>query len=224
MDRAPAYYAQVVQCSQDCPLVKNCNVDHNLRRGFLPRGTTSRSAPGRVRLMIVVTNPGDPQPREDKVYKATDPSHLATAAWHFTKATLDGRTDHSRTLSQVLCEAAFLLDCKPLQVLDVCVITNHVKCSTPKAFSKYCKGEELQRRREVSARCVAKHLVDEIEYWRPERIAVFSATARDALQSAGVAIDGYIAHPTARGKNMNRDYRDDQLRRLKAELEADRAR
>jgi len=71
----------------------------------------------------------------------------------------------------------------------------------------------------VSQRCIKTHLRTELDYWEPEKIAVFSATARDALQELGILFDGYIAHPTARGLNMNREHRRKELERLKFELD-----
>ncbi|MBU06020.1 MAG: hypothetical protein CL877_08760 [Dehalococcoidales bacterium] len=212
---APGYYAEVVTCSEACPLVQNVNVDPNLSLRYLPRGTTSRAAPGVVRLMIVATNPGSPQEREDGQYRGKSGEALADAAWQFTAATLEGNTAFSHTLAPLLAEASFLLDCPESEVLDQCVFTNHVRCSTPQSFSAYNKGEDLHQRKQISQICITRHLVREIEYWSPDRVAVFSATARDAMRTAGVDFHGYIAHPTALGKNRNREYRQQKLAELK---------
>ncbi len=212
---APGYYADVVTCSEACPLVQNSNVDPNLSLRYLPRGTTSRATPGDVKLMIVATNPGSPQEREDRQYRGKLGEALADAAWQFTAATLEGNTAFSLTLDPLLAEASFLLDCPESEVLDQCVFTNHVRCSTPQSFSAYNKGEILRQRNQISQNCITKHLVREIEYWSPDRVAVFSATARDAMRTAGVNFHGYIAHPTALGKNRNREYRQQKLAELK---------
>ena len=80
MSDAPAYYRDVVSCSRPCPLVQNANISPPLPSRFIPRGTTSRATPGKVRLMVVGTNPGQPQPREDDVYNGKISQALADAA------------------------------------------------------------------------------------------------------------------------------------------------
>lgn len=216
---APPYYANVVQCSEGCPIAQNCNRDLTLPRRFLPRGTTSRATPGRVRLMIVMANPGRPEASEDDVYRIRPtPQEVADAAWNFTAEILEGRAHFNTTLARVITEAAFLLSCDASAALDHCVVTNHVKCSTPESFSSYSKGSKLEQRRETSQRCVKRHLVPEIAYWRPSKIAVFSITARDALDRAGIRYDGAISHPAALGANRNALGRQQKLMQLKAQL------
>lgn len=216
---APPYYADVVQCAERCPLVQNCNRTPALPRRFLPRGTTSRARPGEVRLMVVMANPGQPVAGEDEDYRARpDPRDVADAAWQLTARILEGEAHFSPTLDKVLEEAAFLLDCAPHEVLDRCVMTNHVRCSTPRPYSSYQSGLEREQRRETSQRCIERHLRREIEYWRPHRIAVFSSTAREALDRAGIAYDGEISHPTAMGANLNADVRRAKLIELKRRL------
>jgi uracil-DNA glycosylase len=173
-----------------------------------------------VRLMVVGTNPGQPQPREDDVYYGKISQDLADAAWSFTENTLLGETGYSRTLDPLLGEIAFLLDCSEDAVLDQCVFTNHVKCSTPKSFSNYNKGEKARERRQVSRTCILEHLKSEIDYWSPDQIVVFSATARDAMLAEKIKFDGYISHPTALGRNLNKAYRHEKLQKLKIDLEA----
>jgi hypothetical protein len=215
MSNAPAYYCDVVSCSRPCPLVQNANICATLPSRFIPRGTTSRAIPGKVRLMAVGTNPGQPQPREDDVYDGKIRQDLADAAWSFTENTLLGETGYSHTLDPLLGEIAFLLDCREDAVLEQCVFTNHVKCSTPRSFSNYNKGEEARQRRQVSGICIAEHLKSEIGYWSPDQIVVFSATARDAMLAEKIKFDGYIAHPAALGRNLNKDYRHEKLQELK---------
>ncbi len=222
MSDAPAYYRDVVSCSRPCPLVQNANISPTLPSRFIPRGTTSRATPGNVRLMAVGTNPGQPQPREDDVYDGKNRQDLADAAWSFTENTLLGETGYSHTLDPLLGEIAFLLDCREDDVLERCVFTNHVKCSTPKSFSHYNKGEEARQRRRVSGICIAEHLKSEIDYWSPDQIVVFSATARDAMIAQKIHFDGYMPHPTALGRNLNKDYRHGKLQDLKIELEGSR--
>ena len=115
----------------------------------------------------------------------------------------------------MLGEIAFLLDCREDAVLEQCVFTNHVKCSTPKSFSHYNKGEEARQRRRVSGICIAEHLKSEINYWSPDQVVVFSATARDAMVAEKIKFDGYIAHPTALGRNLNKAYRHEKLQKLR---------
>lgn len=169
--------------------------------------------------MIVLANPGAPKEYEDDVYRARpDARDVAGAACAFTAEILEGQAQFSQTLDRVLEEAGFLLSCEPARVLDQCVITNHVKCSTPESLSSYRSGEALARRRATSAACIGRFLNDEIAYWMPERVAVFSDTARDALRRARIPFDGYISHPTARGKNRIPSVRRAMLVELKAQL------
>jgi hypothetical protein len=216
---APPYYTGVVSCAQGCALVQNCNSNRNLPRRFLPRGTTSRAIPGKVRLMIVMANPGQPAPSEDDVYRVQETdSEVADAAWQFTERILEGDALFNLTLDKVIAEAAFVLDCAPKEVLDQCVITNHVRCSTPRPYSSYQKGTERDLRRATSATCIERHLAPEIAYWQPEKIAVFSGAAREAFDIVGVPYDAEISHPAAMGANLNRDVRRAKLVALKAQL------
>ena len=169
--------------------------------------------------MIVLTNPGGPDATEDEIYRARlDPQDVANEAWTFTAQILEGRAHFNHTLDKVLEEAAFLLGCEPLRVLDQCVVTNHIKCSTPKAISEYRRAPELAQRRATSAACVERLLRREIAYWKPDKLAVFSAIAREALDRARIPYDGEISHPTARGANLNQDIRRAKLVALKARL------
>jgi len=47
---------------------------------------------------------------------------------------------------------------------------------------------------------------------------VFSGTAREALDRAGIHYHGEISHPAAMGANLNRDVRQAKLVDLKARL------
>ena len=125
MSTAPNYYRDVVSCSMPCPLVQNANVCASLPPRFVPRGTSSRATPGNVRLMVIGTNPGQPQFLEDGVYNGKNGQDLADAAWSFTENTLLGRTGYSHTLNPLLTEIAFLLDCSEDAVLDQCVLKEY---------------------------------------------------------------------------------------------------
>ena len=85
---APPYYEHVVTCAAGCPEIQNCNMDPDLPRRYLPRGTTSRAKPGHDQLMVVLANPGAPQEVEDRHY-AVSPERVAGAAWAFTEAVLE---------------------------------------------------------------------------------------------------------------------------------------
>jgi Uracil DNA glycosylase superfamily len=215
MTKAPKYFENIVTCSEDCPWVSNCNTNSSLEPRFRPRGTTSRATLGNVRLMIILANPGKPSDLEDKEYSGKSSHAIAEVAWAFTEAVLEGKTVASPTLNKIIVEASYLLDCSPEQVLDQCVITNHVKCSTPEPYG----SGKLALRKEISNRCIKRHLVTELEYWQPEKIAVFSATARDGLDNSGIHFDACISHPTARGNNLKPEVRKEKLRQVKTELD-----
>jgi hypothetical protein len=151
--------------------------------------------------MVIMANPGKPQESEDEVYRdRPDARDVADAAWGLTARILEGDAHFSHTLDKVLEEVAFLLDCAPREVLDHCVMTNHVRCSTPRPYSSYQSGLERDQRRATSRECIERHLRREIAYWQPEKIAVFSSTAREALERAGISYDGEISHPTRNGR------------------------
>ena len=74
----------------------------------------------------------------------------------------------------------------------------------------------------MSRTCIVEHLKSEIDYWSPNQIVVFSATARDAMVAEKISFDGYMPHPTALGRNLNKDYRHGKLQELKIKLEGSR--
>ncbi len=203
----PTFFEQVVTCSAGCPEVQNCNADPSLPRRYLPRGTTSRATPGHVDLMIVLANPGAPQEIEDKHY-AVPPENVAEAAWAFTEAVLERQvrplpgTGRSATHDALMRHlAADVFECPVGEVLDRVVVTNAVRCSTPRNFGEYSPEVRMQ----ISEVCVSRHLLGEIAHWRPRMIAACGKPAREALtdfQQRGLITVPCVEthHPSALGR------------------------
>lgn len=129
--------------------------------------------------MVVLANPGEPDPAEDAAYAARDATSLADAAWTFTGAiverTVPVRSVTLRVLVRHLAED--VLQCSPAEVLDHVVITNVVRCSTPRKFGSY--GKVVQR--EIGSRCASRHLLREIDHWRPRLVVACGKPAHTIL-------------------------------------------
>ena len=67
--------------------------------------------------------------------------------------------------------------CPKEKVLDKVVVTNHVRCSTEIDFGNIKKDIRLK----IGTTCVEKHLIDEINYWKPKMIVVCGTPARETL-------------------------------------------
>ena len=208
MTTAPDYYKKIISCKENCPEVLNCNVNEKLEPRWLPRGTTTRCKPGKALLMVILDNPGTPQEIEDTHYQDKSESELADVAWQFTEAVLEYNTSkpnrmgagashtHS-SLMKNLAEDVF--GCPKEKVLDKVVVTNHVRCSTEIDFGN------IKKRLKIGTTCVEKHLLDEIDYWKPKIIVVCGNPAKetfDDLESKNLINFSYIAvrHPSARFK------------------------
>ena len=208
MTTAPDYYKKIISCKENCPEVLNCNVNKTLEPRWLPRGTTTRCKPGKALLMVILDNPGTPQEIEDTHYQGKSESELADVAWQFTEAVLEyntskpnrmgaGTSPTHRNLMRHLAEHVF--DCPKEEVLDKVVVTNHVRCSTEVNFS------DITDKLDIGTTCVEKHLIDEINYWKPKMIVVCGTPAKetlDDLKNKNKIRFTYkeVRHPTARGK------------------------
>ena len=186
MTTAPDYYKKIISCKENCPEVLNCNVNKKLEPRWLPRGTTTRCKPGKALLMVILDNPGTPQEIEDTHYQDKSESELADVAWQFTEAVLEyntskpnrmgaGTSPTHRNLMRHLAEHVF--DCPKEEVLDKVVVTNQVRCSTESNFGKVNKEIRLK----IGKTCVKKHLLIEIDYWKPKIIVVCGTPARETL-------------------------------------------
>jgi hypothetical protein len=208
--RAPLYYEKVVTCTARCPVVQNCNVDRSLPRRYLPRGTTSRCQPGSAPLMVVLANPGKPLEIEDEHYAVNEASTVANAAWAFTEAVLERqvsprlgarRSATHDVLMRHLADDVF--GCPMGDVLDRVVVTNAVRCSTPRNFSEYLPDLQLV----VGTACVTNHLVGEVQYWRPKLVVGCGKPVREIfthLQQRGVISVDFVEahHPIALGRSI----------------------
>jgi len=178
--------------------------------------------------MVVLANPGTPQEIEDQHYAVPSES-VADAAWIFTEAVLErqvrprlgaGRSATHDTLMRHLAVDVF--ECPVGEVLDRVVVTNAVRCSTPRNFGEYSPEVRMQ----ISEVCVSRHLLDEIAYWKPKTIVACGRPAREAL--ADVRRRGLITvpcvethHPSALGRFIAE--RKAQFRAIGDRLRADRA-
>jgi hypothetical protein len=197
---APPYYVDIVSCEENCPVVCNFNVPVSCKRrngstvspednGWIPRGSTTRATPGNVDLMWILINPGSPLPTiEHNLYSEKEGAKLADAAWALTERVLEGKEAASPTLSETLTDAATVLKCEPLEVLDRCMVTNIVRCSTPVGWGSAFEGLSgvIATKRQIIRTCYQKHLMREIGYWKPRAIVAGSATSRDALCDTGL--------------------------------------
>lgn len=157
--------------------------------------------------MVVLANPGAPQEIEDEQY-AVPSETVAAAAWTFTEAVLErqvrpsmgaGRSATHDVLMRHLAGDVF--ECPVGEVLDRVVVTNAVRCSTPRNFGEY--PPEVRTR--ISTTCVSRHLLGEISYWRPSMIVACGKPAREALtdfQQRGLVTVPCVEthHPSALGR------------------------
>ncbi len=178
--------------------------------------------------MVVLANPGAPQEIEDKHY-AVPPETVAEAAWAFTEAVLErqvrprlgaGRSATHDALMRHLAVDVF--ECPVGEVLDRVVVTNAVRCSTPRNFGEYAPEVRL----EIAETCVTRHLLGEIAYWQPKMIVACGKPAREVLvefRTRGLITVPIVEthHPSALGRFIGE--RKEQFRAIGEELRAGRA-
>ena len=90
--------------------------------------------------------------------------------------------------------------------MDKVVVTNHVRCSTKVNFSEIT---DKDIRLDIGTTCVKKHLLIEIDYWKPIITVVCGKPARETfaeLKSEGLINFEYetVPHPTAWGKHEDK--------------------
>ena len=88
-------------------------------------------------------------------------------------------------------------------VLDRTVITNIVRCSTPRPFGEYRSEVRLA----IGAECVRRHLIPEIAYWKPRFIVACGTAVKELLLE--MRRDGLVDleffethHPSALGQSI----------------------
>ena len=189
---APPYYIDVVSCKENCPVVCNHNVPASCERrdgskaspedmGWIPRGSTTRAKPGNLDLMWIMINPGEPQiDVEGTLYAGKEGAELADEAWAFTESVLVDGTN--RSLRKLYTEMAKVRGCDEAQVLDYCMLTNVVRCSTSPRWSEAMMGKKEDRKKVVQT-CSNKHLRQEIEYWKPKALIAVGEDPRKAIGS-----------------------------------------
>jgi hypothetical protein len=158
--------------------------------------------------MVILENPGEAQSIEDRRYGGKTGRALADAAWNQSAAVLErtaaprwggGRGASHDPLMRHLAEDVF--GCPLNEVLDRAVITNVVRCSTPRAFGEYRPGVRLA----IGTECVRRHLIPEIAYWQPRFIVACGEPVKELLlelRRQGVVVLEFFEahHPSALGQ------------------------
>jgi hypothetical protein len=133
---------------------------------------------------VILENPGEAQSSEDRHFGGKTGRALADAAWNQTAAVLErkpaprvgaGRGVSSDPLMKHLAEDVF--GCPLSEVLDRAVITNVVRCSTPRPFGEYRSEVRLA----IGSECVRRHLIPEIAFWQPRFIVACGNPVKELL-------------------------------------------
>ena len=134
--------------------------------------------------MWIMINPGEPQiDVEGTLYAGKEGAELADEAWAFTESVLVDGTNPS--LRQLYTEMAKVRGCDEAQVLDYCMLTNVVRCSTSPNWSAAFAGKKRvsDLKRKIVQTCSNKHLRQEIEYWKPKALIAVGKDPREAIGS-----------------------------------------
>jgi hypothetical protein len=160
--------------------------------------------------MVILENPGEAQSIEDRHFGGKTGRALADAAWNQSAAALErktpsrlgaGRGVSHDPLMRHLADDVF--GCALGEVLDRAVITNVVRCSTPRPFGEYRSEVRLA----IGTECVRRHLVPEIAYWKPRFIVACGKPVKELLvelrRQGLVALEFFEAHhPSAPGQSI----------------------
>jgi len=188
------FYASVVSCpnsNEICP-----GIVKDVKRGCPPRGFYTQGAPGDISIMIVGKNPGHVLDNERVLYLGQTPKGIVKIQSDFIgsifKSTYQGNSGDNRSLrfqKNLLRYLSFFLDIPAKDVFKKCALTNMVKCSTV--------GEQDRLNNRTLSQCFQKHLIREIEFFKPKVILALGREVEKFLKSQGVEQPViYIKHPS----------------------------
>lgn len=171
-------------------------------RGCRPRGTFTKGEPGKLDLMLVLQNPGDPVPDVEWNLESDNPSAscLSQRLWQFSGDVWAGKY-YSRTYAVAKKEAADLLGCSEAHTIERLIYTNAIRSS-------------LVSTQPFSPKLLAtagSWLAEEIALWQPKNVIAYGNIAAKALRSAGIESFIDLPHPSARGIWLNAEIRRKRL-------------
>ena len=154
-------------------------VMHPREKSSLPRGFYTE-AKNQVEILVVGKNPGHMLAYEKILYKDLSTenfvkAHLKFASDTFMNAVSLSATEKKSTTfhSNLLNYLAFITDKNKNDIFKNVAYTNLVKCST--------KNEQAKIKRGTMSECFARHLINEIHYFKPK-----------VLIALGREVEGYF--------------------------------
>lgn len=176
------FYASVCACPNtetECPGIIN-----SPSSGWPPRGFFTEAADPPIDILVVGKNPGHPMPQEPNLYKDRSASDIAEVHLDFVRGAFLGDQDLSsearrstRFHKNLRSYLAFFLDVPEPDVFHHAAYTNLVKCST--------HGEQDRLHRQTMNECFSRHLIREIEFFRPRVLLALGREVERFLLKAG---------------------------------------
>ena len=195
-----AFYTRLVEANHGPDVINET--------GSRPRGSYTRAMPGDVKIMVILQNPGKPEPIEEVKQRGKSGAQLAKTIWDMTGDVLDGLY-YSKTFSKMREELALLLTIKEEGVYDNVLVCNLIRCST--------KNNAQPTPRSVSI--AIPWLKEKIALWKPHKIITYSNWVKKNLEIHSVTYDSWLPHPAARGNWMKQNVRKARVQAAQEELE-----
>ncbi len=211
-------YKSVVDC-QSALCAKSGEILNSLESrasGSLPRGFFTEAS-REVQILVVGKNPGHILASEAALYKDLAAERFIDAHMSFSKEvfrkklSISGADKKSTTFhSNLFFYLSAILDANAEDVFKLAAYTNLVKCSTI--------DEQAKIKRRTMSECFGKHLIKEINYFRPKVLLALGREVESHLNFAKSkqlhALDVvYIKHPSYHYK---KDMRDKELEKIKS--------
>jgi hypothetical protein len=185
--------------------------DHGLRTinqpGNRPRGTFTRAQPSEVKLMVVLRNPGQPNPVELSIESGAKGRQLAEIIWNYCGEVWEGKY-YSKTLSIARQEVCSLLGIKEAECTRRAMFTNLVRCTTHRNSPPSAEA----------VRIGSDWLREEIELWQPNLVIAYGNDVAMGMQRHGIRYDAQLPHPAALGEWLRPGRREGRITEVRKEL------
>lgn len=175
--------------------------------GNRPRGTFTRAQPRGVKLMVVLRNPGQPNPIELSMERGAKGRELAVIIWNYCGEVWEGKY-YSKTLSVARQEVCSLLGMKEAECTRQAMFTNLVRCTTHKNSPPSADAIQVG----------ANWLREEIRLWQPNFVIAYGTDVAAGMERHGIHFDAQLPHPAALGAWLKPGVRDARIAEVRKEL------
>ena len=191
-ERWKRVYAPVVRCADDCTGIINYNACKQVDDRYIPRGFYSEAPIGAPVIMFLSMNPGGGRGQLDEpkgYYKHDDNDEVLRRHHRFLRDSF--RAGGGTYYRRLRLQASTFLDLPTADAFRMIIFTELFKCTTP--------GNGFPNNEGTIDNCVSKHLVRELEEWRP--IAIVTLANKVAQYVAND--EAFRAFPTAKLRHPN---------------------